>query len=246
MFLSIWVRVRCIFSTQIAFISSRKPPGQRIFSLFNVFDILSHQVFRKIDKNCIKFSKLDFFCIFVSFGQNLMHFLNTNCFYLQIASISSRKPPGQRIFSLFNVFYILSHQVFRKIDKNCIKFSKLWIFEFFCHFGSEFEAFFHFFEKASWITIFFSLDCFKHSKPRNSSIIWQKWIKVENCAVFITFGVIFGSFWGLWGQPKMSKNLDKYIPLDTNFTSVEFNGWKPLARIYIYFLATFVKNNRLI
>ena len=49
-------------------------------------------------------------------------------------------------------------------------------------------------------------------------------IKLENFAVFTIFGVFLGSFWGLWGQPKKSKNLDKYIPHDTNFTSVEFYG----------------------
>ena len=41
-----------------------------------------------------------------------MHFFNTNCFYL------FQKPPEVRIFSLFNVFDILSHQGFRKKDKN--------------------------------------------------------------------------------------------------------------------------------
>ena len=64
--LSIAVQIWCIFSTQIAFMSSRKPPGQRIFSLFFVFDILSSQVFRKIDKKCIKIFKILNFRVFLS------------------------------------------------------------------------------------------------------------------------------------------------------------------------------------
>ena len=49
-------------------------------------------------------------------------------------------------------------------------------------------------------------------------------MKLENFEVFTIYGVIFGSFWGPWGQSKKSKNLDKYIPHDTKFTSVELYG----------------------
>ena len=92
-----------------------------MFSLLKFFDILSHQVFRKIDKNCIKFSKI---WIFKYFRQIRSEF---DAFFLaEIAFISSKKPFGQRIFSFSNVFDILSHQVIRKIDKNCMKFSKTW------------------------------------------------------------------------------------------------------------------------
>ena len=65
-----------------------------------------------------------------------MHFSWANCFYL------FKKAPGQQIVPLLNVFDFLNHQVFRKIDKNCMKFSKIWIFEYFCHFRSKFDAFF--------------------------------------------------------------------------------------------------------
>ena len=41
-FLTILVRIWCIFPAQIAFTSSKKPPGQRIVWLLNVCRILSH------------------------------------------------------------------------------------------------------------------------------------------------------------------------------------------------------------
>ena len=53
---------------------------QPICSSLNVFEIRSHQGFPKLHNNCIKDSKFEFFCVF--FKQNLMHFFNTNCFYL--------------------------------------------------------------------------------------------------------------------------------------------------------------------
>ena len=40
----------------------------------------------------------------------------------------------------------------------------------------------------------------------------------------LKFLLFLGSFWGLWSQPKKSKNFFKYIPDDTNFTSVGFYG----------------------
>ena len=184
-------RKLCFFPLQNFVYFLKKPSWQTICSLLNVFEIRSHQGFPKLPQDCIKFHNWSFF-EFLSIWVRVWCIFST-----QIAFISSRKPPGQGIFSLFNVFDFLSHQVSRKTDKKCIKFSNFWIFEFFCHFGSEFEAFFHFFEKASWITIFFSLDCFQHSKPGNLSIIWQKLNKIGKLCSFYYF---WGHFWVILGS----------------------------------------------
>ena len=72
--LSFLVANRAFFSLQNFVYFLKKPSWQPICSLLNVFEILSHQGFPKLHKDCIKFSKLDFFCVFVNFGQNLMIF----------------------------------------------------------------------------------------------------------------------------------------------------------------------------
>ena len=84
------------------------------------------------------FKNLNFLVFFVNFGVNLMHFSGTNCFYLFKKAPRTR----QQSVSLLNVVDVLSHQVFRKIDKSCIKFSKIWIFKCFCQFRSIFDGFF--------------------------------------------------------------------------------------------------------
>ena len=111
--------------------------------LLNVFKFLSHQVFRKVDKNCIKFQKPEIFGIFVNFGLNLMHFSKTKCLYL------FKKASRQQIVSLLNVCEFLTNQVFRERHKNCIKNFKnqnfqvvIWTFKWFCQIRSEFDAFF--------------------------------------------------------------------------------------------------------
>ena len=57
------------------------------------------------------FKNRNFSVFFVNFGVNLMHFSSTNFFYL------FKEDSRTTIFSLLNVFDILSHQVFRKIEK---------------------------------------------------------------------------------------------------------------------------------
>ena len=79
-----------------------------MFSLFDVFDILRHHVFRIIDKNCLKFSKVWIFKYFCQFRFKFYEF-----FLEEIAFISSKKPLGQQIVSFLNVCDILSHQVTR-------------------------------------------------------------------------------------------------------------------------------------
>ena len=79
-FLSILVWIWCIFLSQIAFTSSKKTAGQRIFSFLNVFDILSHQVIlEKQTKVAWNFQKPEVSGIFVIFGLNLRHFYKSNC-----------------------------------------------------------------------------------------------------------------------------------------------------------------------
>ena len=125
-----------LFSSTNCFYLFKEDSRTTMFFLLNVFDILSHQVFRKIDKNCMNFLKIWDFKYFCQFRSKFNAF-----FPAKIAFISLKKPLGQRIFLFLNVFDILSHEVIRKIDKNCMKFSKVWSFWDFCHFRSEYEAF---------------------------------------------------------------------------------------------------------
>ena len=158
-FLSISVWIWCFSSTN-CFYLFKEDSWPTMFSLLNVFEILSHQVFRKIDNNCIKFSKIWIFKYFCQFRSEFDAF-----FLAEIALISSKKPLGQQFLSFLNVFNILSHQVIRKVDKNCMKFSKIWSFWDCCHFRSEFEAFFesnciYNFDDASWAAKSFFVECF--------------------------------------------------------------------------------------
>ena len=124
------------FSTPIAFISSTKQPRQQICSLLKVFNILSHQGFRKVHKNCRKFSKFDIFCIFVSFGLKLMHFFKTNSFYLfKKASTTTH----------WFLFERLEHSKPPSLSKSTQKLHKSFKnlnFHVLCQFRFKFDAFF--------------------------------------------------------------------------------------------------------
>ena len=52
---------------------------------------------------------------------------------------------------------------------------------------------------------------------RKNDKIALKCQKLEIFANFINFGVIFGSFWGPWGQLKKSRNLHKHISHEAKF-----------------------------
>ena len=56
------------FIRKTAIIFPEMPTGQRICDLLNVFNILIHDIYRKIDKNCIETSKIRKFCKFSCFG----------------------------------------------------------------------------------------------------------------------------------------------------------------------------------
>ena len=79
----IFGRKLCLFFIEklSLFLKKSLPDNQFVF-LLNVFEIRSHQGFPKFHKNCIKFLKTRIFCVFVNFGQILMHFFKTNCFHL--------------------------------------------------------------------------------------------------------------------------------------------------------------------
>ena len=56
------------------------------------------------------------------------------------------------------------------------------------------------------------------SKPRSLWKIWQKLhkkAKIGNFAIFVIFGVIFGSFRALWILPKKSKNLQNLFDIQS-------------------------------
>ena len=179
----------------------------------------------------------------IIYNLNFLGFLSISVwiwgiFSKQISFISSKKPLGQQIFSLLNVFNFLRLQVYQKFDKNCKKKHSETSFSWnFIQIRSQFQIFFieklhYFFKKASRITKFFPFERFQHSKPQNLLNIWQTLHKnVENrktlqCSLFL------GSLWVTLGSlesTKKSKNLYKYIPHDTNLTSVGFYGWNPLA-----------------
>ena len=141
-----------IFSYKTAFIFPSNPTGQQLKSLLNVFENLSYRVSTekstKVAWKVLKSKKSNFFGIFVIVGLRL--FFQTNCLYLfEIVS------PGQLNFSSLNGSNILSHKVFRKIDKNCVKFLKIRFFWDFCQLRFDFEAFFsknciYHFEKTFW------------------------------------------------------------------------------------------------
>ena len=89
----------------------------------------SSQKLHKIYKNLI-------FCIFVSFGLNLMHFFNTNCFYLfKEASTTTN-------LFLFKRPYHYKPPSFSKKRQKVHKSFKNQNFQVFGQFRSEFVAFF--------------------------------------------------------------------------------------------------------
>ena len=198
-FLSISVWIWCIFSTSIVFISSRKQQRQRICSLLNVFNILSRQVFRKVHKNCIKYQKFDFF-VFLSISVQIWCISSTS-----IAFISSKKQPRQRICSLLNVFKFLRHQDFRKVHKNCIKFSIIRIFGIFVSFGLNLMHFFnincsYLSKETTTTTNLFLTERLQHSKPPSLSKSTQKLHKISKIwffCIFVNFGVNLMHFFNI-------------------------------------------------
>ena len=105
---------------------SKNPIGQGIHSLLNIFKALIHEISEKFHKKCIKTCKFWTLC---HFQLELRFFLHQSL-------------PDNNIFSFFNICTIQSHQVFQKLDRNCIKTLNIWTFWNFCRIGSRFEAFY--------------------------------------------------------------------------------------------------------
>ena len=56
------------FIRKSANISSEKPTGQRISAMLSVFNILIHDIFRKLEKIALKRKKMEIFANFLIFG----------------------------------------------------------------------------------------------------------------------------------------------------------------------------------
>ena len=104
------------FFLKTPFISANNPIGQRNHSLLIVFNVLIHGISRNLKKLHKKVKKY-----FLKFSS----FLVANCAFFSVKNfVYFLTKASQRICSMLNAFQFLSHQVFRKVHKNCIKFSK--------------------------------------------------------------------------------------------------------------------------
>ena len=112
--------------------------NHNFFPFLNVFNILSQQVYQKLDITCIKTLKIWTFWNFCRFRTQFEAFFMTKMHLFLQKNLLDRE-----WFSLLKVFDILSPEIYRKLDKNCIEGMKNWkkksflsfLGSFLCHSG---------------------------------------------------------------------------------------------------------------
>ena len=85
------------------------------FSLLTLFNILIHGCCRNFDKNCIKTLKVETFLICFSF------WCEFEISFFRKSQLSLRKNLLHNQGLLLSVLNILTHDLYRKFDKNCIE-----------------------------------------------------------------------------------------------------------------------------